>query len=70
MPDEIIAAARKLIDSITRDESGILVGELWQGGNGGMLSIETLKARDQLRRLLHVTAGMPEGRDVRREVPL
>jgi len=50
----IIAAARELLDRVTYDSDGIMIGVQRQGGNGGLLSNETLAATDQLRKALEV----------------
>jgi len=41
----LLAAAEKLVDSITFDDSGIN----GRGGNGGLISRETTSAADKLR---------------------
>lgn len=46
---ELIAHAEALVASVQRDDTGQLVGQIWMGGNGGLLSRETLAAADKLR---------------------
>lgn len=48
------AAVRRLVDCVQRDDSGQLVGQIYMGGNGGLLGNETLAAADQVRKLLEV----------------
>ncbi len=45
-------AARKLVDSISFDVNGALIGGQWRGGHGGLTSQETLKLGDGGRREL------------------
>lgn len=47
-----LALAQALVDRIAHDDSGAIVGQHFQGGNGGMLSRETLLVADALRREL------------------
>lgn len=49
---ELVKAARALVDSVSFDENGALIGGKWMGGNGGLLSHETHKKSDALRRAL------------------
>jgi hypothetical protein len=54
----LLRDAQAVVDAVTMDDSGMLVGTIWQGGNGGMLSRETLKAVDKLRKTIaEVKAG-------------
>jgi hypothetical protein len=41
--------AKKLVDSVSFDNSGSLVAGHWVSGNGGLCSRETLRAADELR---------------------
>lgn len=45
----LMSDAQKVVDQVTRDDCGQMVGQIWMGGNGGLLSRETLKAVDKLR---------------------
>jgi hypothetical protein len=45
----LIADAQVVVDSVTMDDSGQLIGQIWMGGNGGLLSNDTIKAVDKLR---------------------
>ena len=38
-------------------QTGTMVGKSWVGGNGGMLSRDTLAAADRLRMALHAVRG-------------
>lgn len=52
-PDDLsrfIRQAEKLCDALDFDESGHMVGGQWMGGNGGLLSRDTMREKDQLRR--------------------
>ena len=45
----VIARARALLACVTYDSDGIMIGHQRQGGNGGLLSTDSIKAADQLR---------------------
>lgn len=45
---EIVAAAGALVDAVTFDDSGFM----GKGGNGGLVSRETIRRSDELRLLL------------------
>lgn len=47
--DNALAKARILLASVTFDSDGITVGGQRTGGNGGLLSNDSIKAADQLR---------------------
>lgn len=47
---EMLKKAKALVDAVQRDDTGSMVGNQWRGGNGGLLSRETLVAADDLRR--------------------
>ena len=49
---DALVKARKLLDCVTFDSDGVMVGTVRQGGNGGMLHNDTLKAADALRQAL------------------
>ena len=51
-PADAIAKARALLDAVTFDSDGIMVGMVRQGGNGGLLSNDTIRAADELRQAL------------------
>ena len=53
----IVAKARALLDAVTFDDSGVLVAGSYRGGNGGLLSRETIKAADALRLVLDAHAA-------------
>ncbi len=57
MTDEIANAARALLDAITFDDCGAMVGGKFVGGNGGLISRETIRKADELRRALAKVAG-------------
>jgi len=45
----VISSARALVAAVVQDDCGQMIGTQWVGGNGGLLSRETLRAADQLR---------------------
>lgn len=49
---ELIKASRDLVDSVSYDENGALIGNQWVGGHGGLLSRKTHEKADALRRVL------------------
>jgi hypothetical protein len=53
----IVARARTLLDAVTFDDSGVMVAGTYRGGNGGLLSRETIKAADALRVVLDAYAA-------------
>jgi hypothetical protein len=57
MSNDITKAARALLDAITFDDCGALVGGKFVGGNGGLISRETIKRADELRRALIQAEG-------------
>lgn len=52
-------AARKLLDTVDFDNNGIMVGQVRTGGNGGLISLETTRAADELRRVLDLVDHEP-----------
>ena len=48
LAEQIVTAAERLVEALTFDDSG----SLGQGGNGGLLSRETIRKSDELRALL------------------
>jgi len=57
IPETVLKAADDLIAAIQRDDTGTMVGKSWVGGNGGMLSRDTLAAADCLRKALDAVRG-------------
>ncbi len=53
-PAKIIIAAKSLIDSISFDDNGAMIAGKYMGGNGGLISRETLEKADALRRAIAV----------------
>lgn len=49
----VVAAADELLSSLQFDENGAMVGGKWMGGNGGLISRETIQKADALRRAVH-----------------
>lgn len=48
----LLKHAQKLVDCVSHDDNGAMVGQQWVGGNGGLLSRETIIAADSLRRAI------------------
>lgn len=53
----IIEKARAVVEAVTFDNSGFN----GQGGNGGLLSRETIRAVDELRNALNSSPANPQG---------
>lgn len=49
----LVNAAEELLKSLQFDDQGMMVGGQWRGGNGGLISGETIKTADALRRAIH-----------------
>jgi hypothetical protein len=47
---DLLKKAKALVDQIQLDDTGMMVGQVWVGGNGGMLSRDTIVMADDLRR--------------------
>jgi hypothetical protein len=47
-----LVKAKVLLDSITFDSDGIVIGGQRMGGNGGLISTDTIRAADELRKVL------------------
>ncbi|MET3925587.1 hypothetical protein [Devosia sp. 2618] len=62
--DQVITRARTLLDAVTYDSDGIMIGHQRQGGNGGLLSRDSLKAADQLRKALDALDSTPITKEV------
>lgn len=57
MSDEIASAAKALLDALTFDDCGAMLGGKFVGGNGGLISRETIRKADELRRALAKAEG-------------
>ncbi|WP_337183834.1 hypothetical protein [Shinella sp.] len=57
MTDEIATAAKALLDAITFDDCGAMVAGKFVGGNGGLISRETIRKADELRRAIAKAEG-------------
>ncbi len=49
---ELRKKAKALVDAITNDDVGQLIAGQFMGGHGGLISRETIKAADDLRKEL------------------
>jgi len=56
---ELIKASRDLVESVSFDENGALIGGKWMGGHGGLVSRETHEKADTVRRVLSKFEGQP-----------
>ena len=54
----LVIDAKALVDAVQLDDTGQMVGQMWVGGNGGMLSRETIREADKVRRLLLALKGL------------
>ena len=45
----LVKKSRALVKAVNHDDNGSMVAGRWVGGNGGMLSRDTLTAADELR---------------------
>lgn len=50
--ERLAKAAKELVDAISFDEHGRMVGQTFMGGNGGLISRDTLAKSDAVRRAL------------------
>lgn len=51
------ASARKLLEAVDFDNNGVMVGQVRTGGNGGLISLDTTRAADDLRRVLEAAGS-------------
>jgi hypothetical protein len=50
--EDVRRKAKALVDAVAFDDVGSLIAGVYTGGNGGLLSRETIKAADELRKAL------------------
>lgn len=50
---DLAMAAKALLDAVTFDDCGMMIAGKFQGGNGGLISRETIQKADALRRVLN-----------------
>ena len=55
----LLDLAQALVDQVSLDENGMMIGQTYQGGNGGMLSRDTVIAADALRKAIDSIRGTP-----------
>ncbi|WP_217577362.1 hypothetical protein [Mesorhizobium sp. GbtcB19] len=48
----LISAAKALAESVSFDDSGRMIGGKWHGGNGGLISRDTITKADAVRRAI------------------
>ena len=51
--ERLLSASQDVVDAISFDDNGAMIGGKWQGGNGGLLSRETISKADELRRAIN-----------------
>lgn len=49
----LMKATKELVDAVSFDVNGIMLPTGWQGGNGGLVSRETIQKADEARRALN-----------------
>lgn len=57
LQERVRETARKLLEAVDYDNNGRLVGMQPMGGNGGLISLDTTRAADQLRLALGAIDG-------------
>jgi len=50
---DLLRLAEELVDLISRDENGEIIGGHYVGGNGGLISRQTNMKSDELRRAIY-----------------
>lgn len=61
MTPALRARIQALIDAIDFDNNGAMIASEYRGGNGGLISRNTIRAVDALRRALAESEVMPPG---------
>lgn len=57
---QLADAARALVDAISFDDNGAMIAGQFRGGNGGLLSRETIAKADAVRRALADLDAAPD----------
>lgn len=55
----LIAATRALVDSVSFDVNGAMIAGQYRGGNGGLVSRETITRADEARRAIAAIEASP-----------
>lgn len=63
--EHMASTAEKLAESVAFDMNGNLVGGKWMGGHGGLISQDTLRASDEVRRAVSSLRAAQERDDGR-----
>lgn len=50
--ERLVNANIALLAALSFDDNGVMLGNKWVGGNGGLISSETITCADALRRAL------------------
>jgi hypothetical protein len=53
----ILKAGKVLVDAVSFDDCGALIGGRFMGGNGGLISRQTIEKADALRRIISDIEG-------------
>lgn len=53
----LLQAAQELADSVQADDVGMMIGGKFIGGNGGLLSRETIAKADAVRRAIYAVTN-------------
>ncbi len=69
IPDTLISLSKALVDAVAFDDCGRIIGGQLVGGNGGLLSRETIKAADRLRLALSEHAASRAAKSATLELP-
>ena len=56
-PDDFIALTRRFVEAVKFDEHGRIVAGRFVGGNGGLISRETLQLADEIEVALNALEG-------------
>ncbi|SDG19171.1 hypothetical protein [Pelagibacterium luteolum] len=54
-PTTLALKAKALLDAVDFDQHGRMVAGQFVGGNGGLISRETIRAADELRKVLEAS---------------
>lgn len=60
---EFLWSVHELVKSVQKDDTGQMIAGIWLGGNGGLLSKETLALRDKvMHHMDSMTIPVPAGK--------
>lgn len=58
--ERLLAAAKEVVDAVSFDVNGAMIGNTWMGGNGGLVSLSTIAKTDALRRAISAATKTDE----------